>query len=113
MVGADGASPQPTSPLAASTRTSRFSALVMVMPAIFIGALSGSATGMASMRRTLSGAASAVVPSVARGVRSQHDEGQPSGLMFAALMIGVHFSISALWNAPKPSGVICSAVGIS
>ena len=70
MVGAEGASPQPTSPLAASTRTSRFSALAMVMPAIVIGAFSGNATGMASMRRTINGAASAVEPSVARGVRS-------------------------------------------
>ena len=27
--------------------------------------------------------------------------------MFAALMIGHHFSISALWNAASPSGVCC------
>ena len=61
MVGADGASPQPTWPSADSTRTSRFSALVIVMPAIFIGALSGTAIGMASMRRTISGARSAAI----------------------------------------------------
>ena len=56
MVGADAASPQPTVPSAASTRTSRFSAVEMVSSAIFIGAFSGSATGMASMRRMISGA---------------------------------------------------------
>ena len=56
MVGAEAASPQPTVPPAASIRTSRFSALVMVTPAIFIGAFSGSATGMASTRRMVSGA---------------------------------------------------------
>src|SRR3954449_11301061 len=55
MVGADAASPQPTVPSAASMRTSRFSAVVIVTPAIFIGLLSGSATGMASTRRTISG----------------------------------------------------------
>ena len=31
-----------------------------------------------------------------------------STLMFAALMIGPHFSISAFWNAPSASGVCCS-----
>src|SRR5689334_6435200 len=69
MVGADGASPQPTTPLAASTRTSRFSALSMVMPAIFIGLRSGSATAIASMRRRISGSDRAAV-SGARRVRS-------------------------------------------
>src|ERR1044072_8545717 len=58
MVGADGASPQPTWPPCSSTRTIRFSAFVMVTPAIFIGALSGKATGIASMRRTTRGARS-------------------------------------------------------
>src|SRR5215470_9513011 len=54
MVGAEAASPQPTRPSRASTRTSRFSALAMVTPAIFIGVLSGNATGMASTRRIVS-----------------------------------------------------------
>ena len=58
MVGADGASPQPTWPSCNSTRTIRFSAFVIVTPAIFIGALSGKATGMASIRRTINGARS-------------------------------------------------------
>jgi hypothetical protein len=50
IVGAEAASPQPTSPPAASMRTSTLSAVAMVTPAIFIGFLSGSATGMASTR---------------------------------------------------------------
>src|SRR5688572_6066990 len=58
MVGADAASPQPTRPLAASTRTTTFCAAVTVSNAIFTGALSGSATGMASTRRMISGAVS-------------------------------------------------------
>jgi len=33
--------------------------------------------------------------------------------MFAALMIGHHFSISALWNAASPSGVCCSRAATS
>ena len=60
MVGAEAASPQPTRPSAASIRTSRFSAVAMVMPDIFIGVLSGSATGMASTRRIGSGECAAV-----------------------------------------------------
>ena len=56
MVGADAASPQPTVPSAASIRTSRFCAAVMVSADIFIGVFSGSATGIASMRRMTSGA---------------------------------------------------------
>jgi hypothetical protein len=68
MVGADGASPQPTAPSVDSTRTSRFSAVVMVIPAIFIGAFSGSATGIASMRRTIRAALCAA--SADRAVRS-------------------------------------------
>src|SRR5690242_18736984 len=59
MVGADAASPQPTRPSAASIRTKRFSAVTMVIPDIFIGVLSGSATGMASTRRISSGACAA------------------------------------------------------
>ncbi len=55
MVGAEAASPQPTLPSAASIRTRTFSALEMVMPDIFIGVLSGSATGIASTRRIGSG----------------------------------------------------------
>ena len=66
MVGADGASPQPTVPSAASMRTMTFCAAVMVSAAIFIGALSGKATGMASTRRTISGAKS-LGPKSARG----------------------------------------------
>src|SRR5712692_6557485 len=31
--------------------------------------------------------------------------------MFAALMIGYHFSISAFWKAPSASGVYCSRGG--
>jgi hypothetical protein len=31
-----------------------------------------------------------------------------SALMFAALMIGHHFSISAFWRARSASGVCCS-----
>src|SRR5215470_9301365 len=58
MVGAEAASPHPTVPSWASTRTSRFSACVMVTPAIFIGLTSGSATGMASTRRMINGARS-------------------------------------------------------
>ena len=34
-------------------------------------------------------------------------------LMPAALMIGHHFSISALWKAASPSGVCSSRVAIS
>ena len=70
MVGADGASPQPTTPSADSIRTSRFSAVVIVIPAIFIGALSGKATGIASMRRTISGARSDAARTAAWRVRS-------------------------------------------
>jgi DNA-binding transcriptional LysR family regulator len=33
--------------------------------------------------------------------------------MFAALMMGHHFSISACWKAPSASGVICSRSKIS
>jgi hypothetical protein len=33
--------------------------------------------------------------------------------MFAALMIGHHLSISALWCAARPSGVCCSRGGMS
>src|SRR5262245_4864052 len=58
MVGAEAASPHPTVPSCASTRTSRFSACVMVTPAIFIGLTSGSATGMASTRLMINGARS-------------------------------------------------------
>ena len=71
MVGAEGASPEPTWPSAASMRTIRFSALAIVIPAIFIGALSGNAIGMASIRRTINGAISAVEPIGAR-VPLQH-----------------------------------------
>ena len=113
MVGAEGASPQPTWPSCNSTRTIRFSALVIVTPAIFIGALSGKATGMASIRRTISGGRLPVTRIIACVFSSTALPQVPSGLMFAALMIGVHLSISALWNAPKPAGVICSALGIS
>ena len=56
MVGAEAASPQPTVPSLASIRTRMFCAAVMVSPAIFIAAFSGSATGMASTRRMVSGA---------------------------------------------------------
>ncbi len=55
MVGAEAASPQPTMPPAASMRTSTFSATSIVTPAIFIGFLSGSATGIASTRRMSNG----------------------------------------------------------
>ena len=48
MVGAEAASPQPTVPSAASMRTSRFCAAVMVSADIFIGVFSGSATGAMS-----------------------------------------------------------------
>src|SRR5262245_20246811 len=58
MVGAEAASPQPVVPSAASIRTMRFCAAVMVSAAIFIGAFSGSATGMASTRRMVRGAVS-------------------------------------------------------
>ena len=61
MVGAEAASPQPTVPSAASMRTSRFCAAVMVSAAIFIGVFSGSATGIASTRRMTSGACVAAV----------------------------------------------------
>ena len=61
MVGAEAASPQPTLPSAASIRTRMFSALAMVMPDIFIGVLSGSATGMASTRRIGSGECAAAL----------------------------------------------------
>jgi len=33
--------------------------------------------------------------------------------MPAALMIGHHFAISALWNAARPSGVCCSGEATS
>src|SRR6516165_4251969 len=36
-----------------------------------------------------------------------------SGLIFAALMIGHHFSTSDLWKAAKPSGVCCSRAAMS
>src|SRR5207244_4475618 len=36
-----------------------------------------------------------------------------SALMLAALMIGHHFSISALWKVASASGVCCSRAGIS
>src|SRR5436309_15981945 len=36
-----------------------------------------------------------------------------SGLTLAALMIGHHFSISALWKAPSASGVCCARDGMS
>src|SRR5262245_21151140 len=63
MVGAEAASPQPTRPSAASIRTRRFSAVAIVMPDIFIGLLSGSATGIASTRRIGSGeCAAALLP---------------------------------------------------
>src|SRR5262245_54517268 len=63
MVGAEAASPQPTRPSAASIRTRMFSAVAMVIPDIFIGVLSGSATGMASTRRIGSGeCAAALLP---------------------------------------------------
>src|SRR3954468_4638057 len=58
MFGAEAASPQPTVPSAASMRTSRLWACAMVTPAIFMGLSSGSATGMASTRRTIKGARS-------------------------------------------------------
>ena len=43
-------------PFVASIRTRRFCAAVIVSAAIFIGDFSGSATGIASMRRIVSGA---------------------------------------------------------
>ena len=58
IVGAEAASPQPTMtrcPPSASMRTSTLSAVAIVTPAIFIGFLSGSATGIASTRRMTSG----------------------------------------------------------
>src|SRR5262245_25734358 len=58
MLGAEAASPQPTVPSAASTRTRRLWACAMVTPAIFMGLTSGNATGMASTRRTINGARS-------------------------------------------------------
>ena len=58
MVGAEAASPHPTAPPLASMRTSTFSAVAIVTPDMVIGALSGSATGMASTRRMMSGACS-------------------------------------------------------
>src|SRR5262249_42949531 len=36
-----------------------------------------------------------------------------SPFIFAALMMGHHFSISALWSAPSASGVCCSRGKIS
>jgi len=58
MVGAEAASPKPTEPPLASMRTSTFSAVAIVTPDMVMGALSGSATGMASTRRMISGACS-------------------------------------------------------
>ena len=66
MVGADAASPQPTVPSSASMRTSMFSAVAIVTPAIFMALFSGNATGIASTRRTISGA---LVPHVAEADR--------------------------------------------
>jgi len=59
--GAEAASPQPTVP---STARSDQEILrgVMVSAAIFIGDFSGSATGIASMRRIVSGASSPLTP---------------------------------------------------
>src|SRR5262249_31432426 len=57
MVGAEAVSPHPTVPSAASIRTSKFCAVAMVMPDMATGALSGSATGIASTRRMRSGPA--------------------------------------------------------
>ena len=91
MVGADGASPQPTMPSADFDRAPAGSRpCVIVIPAIFIGALSGSATGIASMRRTISGARSRRADDLALRPLQHH-----CALMSAALMIGHHFSISA------------------
>ena len=50
MCGAEAASPQPTLPSAASTRTSRLSAVRISTPAIFIGLAIGRLTAIASMR---------------------------------------------------------------
>ena len=58
MVGADAASPHPTSPFSASMRTIRFSACSIRTPAISIGLTSGNATGIASTRLTIRGGAS-------------------------------------------------------
>jgi hypothetical protein len=41
------------------------------------------------------------------------EETTHSALMFAALMIGHHFSSSALWKVRNASGVSCSRGGIS
>jgi len=49
MVGADAASPQPTAPSSASTRTSTLSARATVSPAICTGFFIGRLTAMGSM----------------------------------------------------------------
>ena len=49
MVGADAASPQPTTPSSDSMRTSTLSARVTVSPAIFTGFFIGRLTAMGSM----------------------------------------------------------------
>ena len=56
MVGAEAASPQPTVPSRASMRTRILRAWVTVSAAILTGLVSGSATGIASTRRMVSGA---------------------------------------------------------
>ncbi len=50
MVGAEAASPQPTMPLSASSRTSTLSACLISTPAMNTGFFIGKLTGMGSMR---------------------------------------------------------------
>ena len=51
------------------------------------------------------------------GVRSHYEARDPflshCTFILAALMMGHHFSISALWKASRPSGVCCSRDAIS
>ena len=89
-------------PSAASIRTSRFCAAVMVSADIFIGVFSGNATGIASMRRIVSGA-DRVLRRRQRVVRSFRASGLPRSCQH-------HSKKPAARNAASCAPRCCSAV---